>query len=87
MSFFTDMQYLHGEDIPLGVKVYNLKNYCDYREISIAFNSKRGLCAVGRRMLTRGHTELDMCPDSSVYEYIPRMHRSQSDHDRRVIWC
>ena len=58
-----------------------------YTEISIAFGSKRWLCAVGRRRFTRGYTDLDMRPDSSVYEYIPRMHGSQSDCDRRVIWC
>ena len=55
-----------------------------YREISIAFDSKRRLCAMGTRRLTHGDTDLDMFPDSTVYQYIPRIHGSQSDYDCRV---
>ena len=48
------------------------------REIGIAFDSKHGLCAEGRQRLTRGDTNLDMFPDSTVYEYIPSIHGLQS---------
>ena len=43
-----------------------------YREISIAFDSKRRLCAIGRRRHTHGDTDLEISPDSTAYEYSPR---------------
>ena len=52
---------------------FDFSLFTKYREITIAFDSKRGLCAVGRRKLTRGDTDLDMCADSTLYEYIPRI--------------
>ena len=39
---------------------------------------------MGERRLTRGDTDLDMCPDSTVHEYITSTYGSQSDCDRRV---
>ena len=50
------------------------KAYGLYREISIALDSKHGLCAFRWRCLTRGDTDLEMCADSTVGEYIPRIH-------------
>ena len=57
------------------------------RPVLCTFDSKSRLCAVGRGKLTRGAMDLDMYPDSTVYEYIPRIHGSQSDCDRRLSWC
>ena len=45
-----------------------------YREISIALGSKCVLCAVRWRRLIRGETDLEICADLTVCEYIPRIH-------------
>ena len=58
-----------------------------YREISIAFDSKRGPYAVGRLRLIGEDKDLNMFPDSTVYEYIPRIHGLQSYCDHRMSWC
>ena len=44
------------------------------REISIALDSTRGLWFLRWRMFTHGVTGLEMCTDSTVCEYIPRIH-------------
>ena len=49
-----------------------------YKEISIALDSKHGLCAMQSRRLTRGDTDLDRCANSTICKYTPHMHgRSQ----------
>ena len=44
------------------------------RSVRTALYSKHGLSALRWRRFTRGDTDLEICADSTVCEYIPRIH-------------
>ena len=69
---FLSFSYAHGESLVANILLYSLLvlTICNltskYREISIAFDSKHGLCVVRWQRHTCGDTDLQICADSTV---------------------